>query len=99
MVAMSTESLRTVKDRFSQFEDRVQRQHERVIITKNGRPAAVLVSVDDLESLEETLSILSDPTAMDAIRRGEAALDAGDHVEGVEATRALLTERGRTRTA
>ena len=96
---MSTESLRTVKDQFSEFVDRVQREHERVTITKNGRPAAVLMSIDDLESLEETLSILSDPDAIEGIRQGEAALAAGDYVEGVAAARDLLNKRRRASTA
>lgn len=90
---MTTESLRTVRDQFSEFVERVQRQHERVTVTKNGRPAAVLVSVEDLEALEETLAILSDPAAMQAIREGEAALDEGDAVEGVDALRGLLRSR------
>jgi len=63
--------LRTVKDRFSEFVDRVQREHERVTITKNGRPVAVLISVDDLEALEESLSILGDAAGLEDIRRGE----------------------------
>lgn len=96
---MSTESLRTVRDQFSEFVERVQREHERVTVTKNGRPAAVLVSVEDLESLEETLAILSDPAAMEALRVGEAALGAADAIEGVEAIRALLTSSSRQQTA
>ncbi|GAC1651036.1 MAG: hypothetical protein NVS9B11_23790 [Candidatus Dormibacteraceae bacterium] len=47
------------------------------MITRNGRPAAVLVSPDDLESLEETLAILSNPRELAALRRGLADLDAG----------------------
>jgi antitoxin YefM len=45
----------------------VESTHERVVITKNGRPAAVLISYEDLESLEETLEVLSDPDAVRAI--------------------------------
>jgi prevent-host-death family protein len=44
---------------------------ERVVITKNGRPAAVLMAVEDLETLVETLEVLSDPDAMSAIRAAE----------------------------
>ena len=40
---MATEALRTVKDRFSEYVDRVEREHERVVVTRNGRPAAVLI--------------------------------------------------------
>lgn len=60
IVAMSTEALRTVKDRLSELIDRVHRGHERVVITRNGTPTAVLIGADDLEGLEETLEILSD---------------------------------------
>jgi prevent-host-death family protein len=44
--------------------DRLQREHGRVVITKHGKPAAVLVSIEDLESLEETLEVLSNPQLM-----------------------------------
>ena len=93
IVAMSTESLRTVKDRFSEFVDRVEQHHERVVVTKNGHAAAVLVSPEDLESLEETLTILSDPDAREGIRRADEEIAAGDYVEGVEAVQALRAKR------
>jgi prevent-host-death family protein len=86
---MSTEPLRTVRDRFSEFVDRVERHHERVVVTRNGRPAAVLMSADDLASLEETLAILSDPTAMAELREAQAAVARGDVIVGVDAVRAL----------
>lgn len=86
---MTTEALRTVKDRLSEFVDRVQRQHERVVITRNGSPAAVLISPDDLEALEETLEVLSDRAAMRELREAREAVAAGDAVRGVEAVRKL----------
>jgi prevent-host-death family protein len=86
---MSTESLRSVKDRFSEFVERVERHHERVVVTRNGRPAAVLVSPEDLASLEETLDILSDPDAVAGLAEAEEALAAGDAVWGNDAVRAL----------
>ncbi len=86
---MSTEALRTVKDRFSEYVDRVERQHDRVVVTRNGRPAIVLISTEDLESLEETVSVLSDPEAMAGRREADAAAARGDVVRGVEAARAL----------
>lgn len=95
---MSTESLRNVKDQFSEFIDRVQREHERVTITKNGRPAAVLISVEDLEGLEETLEILSDPTALEGVREGQAAIEAGDFVDADE-LRARFAERSKRNSA
>lgn len=69
--------LADVKNRLSEVVDRVARQHDRVTITRNGRPAAVLMSPDDLETLEETLAILSNPKELAALRRGLADLDAG----------------------
>ena len=63
--------LADVKNRLSEVVDRVQREHDRVVITKHGRPAAVVLSVEDLESLEETLEILSDPTVLADIREAE----------------------------
>ena len=63
IVVMSTESLREVRDHFSEVVDRVEHEHDRVTITRNGRPAAVILSPDDLAQLEETLEVLGDPTA------------------------------------
>jgi antitoxin YefM len=86
---MTTDSLRNVKDRFSEFVDRVEAQHERVVVTRRGRPAAVLISPDDLESLEETLDLLSDQTAIRELVDAQAAVVAGDVVRGVDAVRLL----------
>jgi prevent-host-death family protein len=92
MVAMSTEPLRTVKDRFSEFVERVNSQHDRVVITRNGTPAAVLISPDDLEGLEETLDLLSDRKAVRELSDARREVAAGDVVRGVDAVRKL---RGR----
>jgi prevent-host-death family protein len=70
--------LSEVKNRLSEVVDEVEREHARVVITKHGRPAAVVLSIDDLESLEETLDIMSNPEAMADIREGRAAIEAGD---------------------
>lgn len=89
IVTMTTDSLRNVKDRFSEFVDRVNREHERIVVTRNGRPAAVLISPDDLDSLEETLAILGDTEAVKALAEAEAAVATGDVVRGVDAVRSL----------
>ena len=86
---MATEALRTVKERLSEFVDRVQREHDRVTITKNGVPAAVLISADDLDALEETLSVLGDEDAVRELREAERAIGEGDVVRGVDAVRSL----------
>jgi antitoxin YefM len=93
IVAMATEPLRTVRDKFSKYVDRVEREHERVVVTRNGRPAAVLINPDDLQSLEETLAILADPETLRGIREGQDAIRAGDFVEGSDAIAALRPRR------
>jgi antitoxin YefM len=74
--------LSEIKKRLSEIVDGVEERHDRVVLTRNGRPAAVLISPDELESLEETLEILSDPKATKAIRTAEADIDAGKGVSG-----------------
>ena len=86
----SAEPLRSVRDHLSEVVDRVEHQHERVIITRNGRDAAVVISVADLSELEETIAVLSDPEALADIREADAAYVSGDVVRGVEAVRNLL---------
>ena len=85
--------LATVKARFSEIVDRVARQQDRVIVTRNGQPAAVLVSTDDLESLEETLAVMSDPSLMAQIRASEKAAAGGDLGPPPEDLRADLKRR------
>lgn len=70
--------LSSVKAHLSELVDRVEDQHDRVVLTRNGRPAAVLISHDDLESLEETLAILSDPAITTQIHESEQALAGGE---------------------
>ena len=89
IVSMSIESLRAVRDHFSEVVDRVEFQHERVVVTRNGHAAAVLISPDDLAELEETLDVLSDPEALADIREADAAYARGDVVHGVDAVRQL----------
>lgn len=70
-------SLAEVKARLSEIVDRVHREHDRVVVTKHGHPEVAIVSLEDLESLEETLEILSDPDLMAQIREGERDLAKG----------------------
>ncbi len=75
---METVPLTDVRSTLSAVVERVETTHERVTITRNGRPAAVLINPADLEALEETLDVLSDPATMRQLREGEAAVAAGD---------------------
>jgi prevent-host-death family protein len=69
--------LADVKNRLSEVVERLEREHGRVVITKHGRPAAVVISIEDLEGLEETLDILSNPALMRRIKKAEAEIAAG----------------------
>ena len=95
IVAVTTDSLRNVKDRFSEFVDRVESEHERIVVTRNGRPAAVLISPDDLDSLEETLDLLSDHVAIKELVEAAAAVASGDVVRGVDTVRSLRPSPGK----
>jgi prevent-host-death family protein len=69
--------LADVKNRLSEVVDRLEKEHGRVVITKHGRPAAVVLSVDDLESLEETLDILGDHALLSKIEKAMNELAEG----------------------
>lgn len=81
LMAMTVEgsmALKDVKNHLSEVVDQVEREHDRVVITKHGRPAAVVLSVDDLASLEETLDIAGRPALIKQIRASLADLAAGE---------------------
>lgn len=88
-MGVTTEPLRSVRDHLSELVDRVEREHDRIVITRNGREAAVLISVTDLAELEETLAILSDPDALADIREADASYARGEVVRGIDAVRRL----------
>ena len=80
LIAMSVSeqmSLADVKNRLSEVVDRLEREHGRVVITKHGHPAAVVISVEDLESLEETLDIMDSAALLSDIRESLAELSTG----------------------
>jgi prevent-host-death family protein len=77
LVMSETLSLAEIKAHLSEIVDRVEAHHERVTLTRNGRPAAVLISPEDLESLEDTLELLADPTARAEIEQGRREIAAG----------------------
>jgi len=73
---MKTLSLSDAKAKLSGLVDQVSRRDEEVIITKNGRPAAVLVSADEYESWQETHAVRTDAGLMREIKAGLRALKA-----------------------
>lgn len=71
---MKTLSLSEAKMKLSALIDSLKIAEEEVVITKNGRPAAVLVSPEEFESWRETIAVMSDHDLMDEIRKGLSAL-------------------------
>ena len=69
--------LADVKNRLSEVVDMLEREHGRVVITKHGHPAAVVMSVEDLESLEETLDIMDSGQLLADIRASLAEVSSG----------------------
>ncbi|MEX0833099.1 MAG: type II toxin-antitoxin system Phd/YefM family antitoxin [Actinomycetota bacterium] len=69
------------KAHLSELVDRVLREQDRIVVTRNGRPAAVLLSPDDLESLEETVEILRDDELMTSLRRSRKEAAAGKRLK------------------
>lgn len=75
-----TVPVREFRTNLAELLDEVADRREHVIVTRHGRPAAVLVPVDEYEALEETAEILSDEDTLAAIRRGLDDLAAGSLV-------------------
>jgi prevent-host-death family protein len=63
--------------KLTELLDAVEDRQEHVLITRNGRPSAVMLSADEYESLEETLEILQDKDLMEALRQSEDDVRAG----------------------
>jgi antitoxin YefM len=92
ILAMPTLPLATVRDRLSSLVDDVARTHDTLTITRNGIPAAVVLSVDDYESIMETLALLNDPTDRDRLAEAERSVAAGEVTDSKDMGR-ILAER------
>ena len=92
---MSTMPLSEVKARLAEIADEVDRTHERVHVTRNGRDYVVLVAAEDLESLEATIELLQVEAAMRRRREVEAEVAAGNLTS--EAVMADVMKQRRTR--
>lgn len=90
---MTAIPLGEARDHLSEYVADVQRTHNRVTITRYGQPAAVLISADELASLDETVDILSTPGALDQIRQAEAEVNRGEYVGAEEMSRRLAERR------
>lgn len=81
---MTTVPLSEAKDRLSALVDDAERTHDIITITRHGRPAAVLMSVDDLESLRETIFWLSQPGIREDIDEARADIAEGRTISGAQ---------------
>lgn len=68
------------KAHLSELADRVEGQHDRILVTRNGRPSFVLLSPDDLESLEESLEILRDDELVESLQRSRREASKGERL-------------------
>jgi antitoxin YefM len=75
---MTTFSLADAKAHLSKLVAQVSGQHERVYVTVHGKPSAVLLATEDLESLEETIEILADADTMRRLHASDAELTRGE---------------------
>lgn len=74
-------TLADAKAHLSEVVEGIETEHRRVVITKHGRPSVVVLAVQDLEALEDTLDLLSDPNAMGDLREAATARQAGQTIE------------------
>lgn len=89
---MTTLPLATVRDRLSSLVDEVMRTHDTLTITRNGTPAAVVLSIEDYESIMETLALLNDPVDQERLIEAAESLEAGEVTTG-EDMGELLAQR------
>jgi antitoxin YefM len=94
LVTMSESlSLAETKAHLSELVSRVHSQHDRVTVTVHGRPSAVLLSLDDLDALEETIAILSDEAAVRQLAASDAELARGEGESEDQLSEAIRARR------
>lgn len=80
MVGMKTMSISAAKAKLNELVDDAARTHEHVTFTKNGSPAAVMISADEWESIQDTLFWQSQPGINEDLAQAEADIEAGNTV-------------------
>lgn len=91
---MPTLPVAEARAQLSRLIDEATTTHERFEITRNGRRAAVLLSADDYDMVQETIAVLSDPELLAAHEKGRAAIDGGDFLDADQLAHAMR-EAGR----
>jgi len=74
---INTLSLKELRPELPKVIERIDGKLDRYIITKRGKPVVVMLSVEDYESLMETLDVLADPKVMAGLRKGEEDIRKG----------------------
>jgi len=77
-IMTNTISLKELRPDLPKVIEQIDNKLARYIITKRGKPVVVMLSIDDYESLTETLDILADRETMRRVRRGEAEIRKGE---------------------
>ena len=95
LLTMTVLPLGEVKSHLSELVGRVHDHHERVTVTVHGRPSAVLVALEDLERLEETLEILRDPETLKRLASSDAELARGESVSAEELAETVQRRRSK----
>lgn len=95
MTMSEVSSLAETKAHLSELVARVGDQHERITVTVHGRPVAVLLAIDDLESLEETIAVLSDASMLHALSEADAELARGEGEDQSGLAAAMRARRAR----
>ena len=85
--------LSDVKARLSEIAEEVDRTHERVHITRNGREYVVLIAAEDLESIEATLELLADPAAQQRITQSQQEIAHGEGMTLDQVEQSLTSAR------
>lgn len=93
-MTMTVMSLAEVKSHLSELVGRVNVQHERVTVTVHGKPSAVLIATEDLESLEESLAILSDSETLQRLAASDAELARGEGESEAQLAEMMNERRG-----
>ncbi|WP_435112852.1 type II toxin-antitoxin system Phd/YefM family antitoxin [Nocardiopsis synnemataformans] len=94
---MTTLPLAEARNNLSKIVDEVERTHDAITITRNGRPSAVVISVDDYESMTETFALLDSPEEQASLAQAKEEYERGDVVTGDEMAE-LMRERTRRET-
>ncbi|SHM47895.1 type II toxin-antitoxin system Phd/YefM family antitoxin [Cryptosporangium aurantiacum] len=85
--------LNEVKTRFSALADEVAATHERVIVTRNGRPHVVIIAVDDLDALQMTLELATTPSALAETTVADREVADGDYLTATDVEDILARRR------